>query len=615
MHRRARPLRISALFAIAAVLAASLAGATRSDATGDPPSPPLLSDEEIAAIAGDLPGSGAQRDSFGAKIAEALTLPPVSPAGTPATQADLSYGEHPRMRFDLWQAQSPEPTPLAIFLHGGGFRRGDKALLYQSRLLDQLLEAGISVVGVNYRLSHQNPEGTLGSLRDIARFVQWIRHHADDYAINPDRIAAFGGSAGGAASLWLAFRDDLADPDSDDPVARQSSRLACAGAMATPATLDLLQWQEILGVTYERILAAAASFGVADESDLHSAEAKRIREETDLLALLSADDPPFYMHNNDSGETPRGVGQMAHHPNHARVLKAAAEALGVEAVVYAPRIGIEDPSGENLVAFFKRHLEPGGVEETAEETAVWRHEELRRFPAKEAHQGVAVDAEHFYAITNRAIGKYRKSDGERVGGWEDPKGGSMIHLNAGLVIEGRLYAAHSNFPRAPWESSLEIWDVESMEPLESRAFEDAPGSLTWIVPDGEGWLACFAHYRRDSDPALSRVVRFDGSWDTVASWTFPADLIERFAGYSASCGAYGPEDLLFVTGHDARELYVLAPPDPGRDELEWIDTIEISAPGQAFAWDPSEPGLLYAIERRTREVIVSRVSRGEEPAP
>src|SRR5690606_38789034 len=135
-----------------------------------------------------------------------------------------------------------------------------------------------------------------------------------------------------------------------------------------------------------------------------------------------------------------------------------------------------------------------------------------RFPAQEAFQAVAVDAEHFYAINNRAIGKYRKDTGERVGGWEDEAGGPVIHLNAGLVVDGKLYAAHSNFPQTPARSSLEIWDVETMQPLGRHVFEDAPGSLTWVVPEGEGWLACFAHYRRDSDPALSRVVRFDAAW-------------------------------------------------------------------------------------------------------
>lgn len=252
---------------------------------------------------------------------------------------------------------------------------------------------------------------------------------------------------------------------------------------------------------------------------------------------------------------------------------------------------------------------------SAEDPGAWRHEELRRFPAKEAHQGVAVDEAHFYAITNRAIGKYRKSDGGLVEAWEDEESGPFLHLNAGLVVEGRLYAAHSNFPRRPEESRLDVFETGPLRHVESIDLEDAPGSLTWIVPDGEGWLACFAHYRRDSDPALSRVVRFDTEFAPLASWVFPADLIERFAGYSGSCGAYGPEGLLYVTGHDARELYVLAPPDEAREELEWIDTIPISAPGQAFAWDPAEPGIFYGIERRTREVIVSRISRAAPSQP
>eukprot|EP01035_Chromulina_nebulosa_P007914 gene7915-10709_t len=65
-------------------------------------------------------------------------------------------------------------------------------------------------------------------------------------------------------------------------------------------------------------------------------------------------------------------------------------------------------------------------------TPGWRYEELRRFKAPEAGQGVAVDKEFFYAITNHTIGKYRKATGERVAGWEGGKGGEVIHINAGF---------------------------------------------------------------------------------------------------------------------------------------------------------------------------------------
>ena len=102
-----------------------------------------------------------------------------------------------------------------------------------------------------------------------------------------------------------------------------------------------------------------------------------------------------------------------------------------------------------------------------------RHEELRRFKAAEANQGVAVDAEFFYAIDNHAIGKYRKDTGARVGGWDGGKGGRIQHLNAGVLLDGRLYCAHSNFPKLPAESSVEMWNTATMQPVASHHVRQA----------------------------------------------------------------------------------------------------------------------------------------------
>ena len=253
----------------------------------------------------------------------------------------------------------------------------------------------------------------------------------------------------------------------------------------------------------------------------------------------------------------------------------------------------------------------GGVESLAEKApGIWRHEELRRFKAKEANQGVAVDAEFFYAIDNHAIGKYRKTTGERAGGWEGGKDGPLKHLNAGVVLDGKLHCAHSNFPEMPEKSSVEIWDASTMQHVGQHVFDKPPGSLTWAVRRGDAWFACFAHYRKTSDPAHTVVVKFDAQWRQLASWKFPAALIERFAGNSSSGGDFGPDGHLFVTGHDARELYVLDLPDSG-GELLWRTTIPISAAGQAFAWDRDSTGVLCSIERKTREVIVSRIHHDE----
>ncbi len=240
----------------------------------------------------------------------------------------------------------------------------------------------------------------------------------------------------------------------------------------------------------------------------------------------------------------------------------------------------------------------------------WRHRERHRFPAAEARQGVAVDAEHFYAITNRAIGKYRKDTGDRVAGWKDAADGRFRHLNAGVVFEGKLYCAHSNFPAMPEESSVEIWDTATMRHLTSHVFPKPPGSLTWVDRRDGIWFACFAHYKATSDPALSRVTSFDERWNSLATWTFPASVIARFGGHSSSGGSFGPGGHLYVSGHDATELYLLDLPDEGGGMIH-RGTIAVSAAGQAFAWDRSagSEGILYAIQRKTREVIVSSIEK------
>src|SRR5262249_58169250 len=75
-------------------------------------------------------------------------------------------------------------------------------------------------------------------LQDAARALQFVRSRAKEWNIDKKRIGATGGSAGGCSSLWLAFHDDMADPDSKDPIARESTRLYCAAVNGAQTTLD-----------------------------------------------------------------------------------------------------------------------------------------------------------------------------------------------------------------------------------------------------------------------------------------------------------------------------------------------------------------------------------------
>ena len=151
------------------------------------------------------------------------------------TAANVAYGPHERNVLDFWQAGSDTPAPVLVFFHGGGFRNGSKEGV-NGRLLKLCLDGGISFAAANYRLSGQAPYPA--QMHDSARAIQTLRHRAAEWNIDPDRIAAYGGSAGAGISLWLGLHDDLADPASEDPVARLSSRLTCAIGLQAQCTYD-----------------------------------------------------------------------------------------------------------------------------------------------------------------------------------------------------------------------------------------------------------------------------------------------------------------------------------------------------------------------------------------
>jgi len=237
---------------------------------------------------------------------------------------------------------------------------------------------------------------------------------------------------------------------------------------------------------------------------------------------------------------------------------------------------------------------------------------LMRYPAREAGQGAAGDAEHFYAIVNSAIGKYRRADGTRLGGWSLPRDGRVRHINSCLLQSSRLLCANSNFPEVPMASSIETFDSESMTHVATHSLGLTDGSLVWFDRFGDGWLAAFAHYDGtggvpDKDHRATRIVTLDEGWRQTGGWMLPDSVLESLAPHSASGGAIGDDGLLYVMGHDRPELYVLDLPPIG-PKLVHVASIDIDAHGQAFGWQAGGgERLLWAIDRPTREVRLFRI--------
>ena len=293
------------------------------------------------------------------------TAEPINARGEYAAFANEKYGTHERNTFDLWLAKSANPTPLVIYIHGGGFVGGDKSRYFQSEDVVRFLDAGVSVATINYRFMNEAPYGILASMNDSKRFVQFIRFHAEKYNVDKTRIACTGGSAGAGTALWLAFSDDMADPGNTDPILRESTKLTCAGAFATQATYDIFQWDKILGIplsqTPEQLHAIARAFGFKSAENIDLKAETKIRNELDFLAKMDKTDAPVFIYNKHKAGIPETQDDINHHPLHAKILKEKAEMVDLEAIVYAPEIGIVDPSGKDLVDFFLEKFEKNKV--------------------------------------------------------------------------------------------------------------------------------------------------------------------------------------------------------------------------------------------------------------
>lgn len=326
------------------------------------------------------PAAGERPDAPTAPSEPSATDPPPSPPTTPPldggttpgshqqprplpgpepTFADVSYGPHARNVLDFWRAESDRPTPVVVFIHGGGFITGDKdhARLTESHRISRCLKNGASFASINYRY---RTDATLDSiLRDCARSIQFLRSRAEEWNLDRSRVAVYGTSAGGGAALWLAVRDDLADPKSTDPILRESTRLTVAGHLNSQATYDIEQWAEYLGIADDWLQVMSMGddlefYGVKKRSEVDSPAARKIRRDIDMLAYLDPDDPPLYIHNLNPDIPPLERSAVVHHPRHAAHLHAACEKVGLEtALILGTTPRAQRPE---LLRFFMQRL-------------------------------------------------------------------------------------------------------------------------------------------------------------------------------------------------------------------------------------------------------------------
>jgi len=253
------------------------------------------------------------------------------------TYPDVRYGEHPKQVLHFWQAKSDNPTPLAFYIHGGGWVKRDR---YRglSRILKGLLDGGISVVSVEYRfIPEAEADGVIppvsAPMHDAARALQFVRSNAASWNIDSKHIAVCGESAGACTALWIAFHENMSKPGSNDPVARYSTRVFCAATLVAQTTLDPKQMKEWTPNSNY----GSHAFGISGDAQTNAFD-MFINQRDKILpwimeyspyCLASSDDPPVYLNYL----TPPAIGEPQKDPTHTAnfgvKLKERLDSLGV----------------------------------------------------------------------------------------------------------------------------------------------------------------------------------------------------------------------------------------------------------------------------------------------
>ena len=267
------------------------------------------------------------------------------PEGT-VVHRDLAYmvDGHPRQKLDLYLPRQGDSLPLIINIHGGAFRMGSK----EDGVPLEYLERGYAVASINYRLSQHAVFPA--QIEDGKAAVRWLRAHANEYRLDPDRFAAWGASAGGHLAAMLGTTGDTAEFDGGSH-RDQSSRVQ--------AVVDYFGPTDFLQMDAHR-LPHGQRHDPADspESQLIGGPIQEHPEKTaraNPITYVSPGDPPFLIVHGDQDPL------VPHHQS--QLLEGGLKQAGVPVIFYTVQGGghgrFTDPRVQELTReFLARHLKP-----------------------------------------------------------------------------------------------------------------------------------------------------------------------------------------------------------------------------------------------------------------
>ena len=289
-------------------------------------------------------------------------------AGQPAPSApregvrierDVEYGragERP-LRLDLLRPAEPvaERLPAIVWIHGGGWRAGDKSSGIP-RLTPFVATGQYVGVSVGYRLT---PEARWpAQIHDCKAAIRFLRGNAEKLGIDAQRIGVWGISAGGHLAALLGTSGDVAELEGENGSPGRSSRVACVVDFCGPS--DFLAFAR-----FQRTAMPPPGAAGSPERELFGgriAERRAMAVAASPVTYASQDDPPFLIvHGTDDPLVPFDQGERMH----AALSRAGAEAVLVRIDGGGHAIGGLQVQ-QRVEAFFARHLWDESVEVSAE---------------------------------------------------------------------------------------------------------------------------------------------------------------------------------------------------------------------------------------------------------
>jgi acetyl esterase/lipase len=251
------------------------------------------------------------------------------------------------LKLDLYRPAQFEGTlPTVVFIHGGGWKEGDKRNAPSAVLAGY----GYAVASIDYRLSQQAPFPA--QIQDCRAAVRWLRAHAGEYRLNPNRFGAWGNSAGAHLAALLGVAGEKTEWDVGEH-REQSSRVQAVCDFFGPTDLTDLAGARLTEVRTSLVRQLIGGPLAENEAQVRAASP---------LFYVTPDDPPFFIaHGVDDDLVPIRHSRKLHAA--LREKQVPATLLEVQRAGHGFSKDTQPPQGEiyrRALAFFDNRLKTRG---------------------------------------------------------------------------------------------------------------------------------------------------------------------------------------------------------------------------------------------------------------